>query len=326
MLRKRCSILLIIFLIINCTEKRHDHTLDPVKVGLIFVPNVQFAPFYVALENGYFSEQKLAVDFEFVSPADAIQFVGIQKFDFIIADGEQVILARNRGLPVKYIYSIYSDYPLAIASLKEKRIINPDDLIGKIIGVPEYSGASYIGFKAFLKHNNIDESEVIIRSIGYTQAASLSEDRVDAAVVYVNNSPIQLKRAKKEFNMIHINDYISLVSVGIITNDSLIEKNSAIVRKFSKAFQKAIEFVEQNPGQALNVSYKFIEGGADVDTTQLQVLEESIKLYENEFTEKYGSGYSNKRQWRNTQDIIYEMKLINKKQEIDEYFTNEFID
>ena len=35
--------------------------LDPLTVGLTYIPDIQFAPFYVAAANGYFAEEGLDV-------------------------------------------------------------------------------------------------------------------------------------------------------------------------------------------------------------------------------------------------------------------------
>ncbi|MEE4312634.1 MAG: ABC transporter substrate-binding protein [candidate division KSB1 bacterium] len=308
-----------------CSGGNDRHTGEKVNVGLIFVPNVQFAPFYVAMHNNYYSEEGLDVSFEFSSPADAIQFAGIGKFDFIIGDGEQVIIARDRGLPVRYILSLYSKYPVAIASLSGSNIAEPRDLSGKTVGIPEYAGASWIGFKSFLKATGIDESDLEPVAIGYTQSAALAQGRVDAAVVYINNAPVQLRMAGESIRLMRVDDHISLVSAGVITNDALIENRPVIVEKFTRATRRGIEFVKANPPEALDICFQFISEGGENRKVQYEVLKESIKLYDDEFSVSAGTGASDPGDWANTQSILFDLKLIKEKKNIDVYFTNKYI-
>ncbi len=327
MLVKRLFISLIIFLIlsVNCSQRSPSARMQPLKVALIFIPNVQFAPFYVALDKGFYANQGLDVSFEFSHPADATQLVGIGKFDFIIGDGEQVIIARDKGLPVKYVLTIYARYPVAIASLRSKKIEKPKDLIHRTVGVPEYAGASFVGYKALLKANQLDEAEITLQAIGYTQAVSLSQNLVDAAVVYMNNTPIQLRQENHELNLILFDDYISLVSAGVITNDAMIENKPEIVRKFITATIDGLEFTRQYPDEALEISFQHISEGSDSRKLQAEVLRETIRLYESDFTRRYGTGMSDPVDWENTQNILYDLHLIDMKRDIHSFYTNKFL-
>jgi len=319
-------LLFIILFSINCSKKTSTNDLTKVKVGMMFIPNVQFAPFYVALDNGYYAEAKLDVTFDFSNPMDAIQFVGIGKFDFVIGDGEQVIIARDKGLPIRYVLSIYSKYPVGIASLPETGINRPLDLIGKTIGVPDYYGASYIGLKAFLNKTNITESETDIITIGFTQAASLNRGRVDAAVVYLNNTPVQIRSAKQEINLIPLHQYVSLVSAGVITNDNMTENYPDLVKKFVQGTLKGLNFVKNNPAQALEICFKYIKEGADSREIQYEVLKESIKLYENDYTRIHGLGFSDSTTWENSQTVLFNLKLVKQKQDVDFFYTNRYLE
>ena len=49
----------------------------------------------------------------------------------------------------------------------------PQDLAGKTIGIPGPFGASYVAFRGILEAAGLDESDVNMESIGFTQAAAL---------------------------------------------------------------------------------------------------------------------------------------------------------
>ncbi len=81
----------------------------------------------------------------------------------------------------------------------------------------------------------MDESQVKLESIGFTQAAAVSEGRVDAALDYVVNGPVQLRLAGQDVNVIRVSDYIDLPSNGLITNEQTIAENPELVQRVINA-------------------------------------------------------------------------------------------
>jgi NitT/TauT family transport system substrate-binding protein len=82
-----------------------------------------------------------------------------------------------------------------------------------------------VAWKALVYATGLDESQVTLESIGFTQAAAVSQDRVDAALDYVTNGPVQLRLAGQEVNIIRVSDYIDLPSNGLITNAQTVAEN-----------------------------------------------------------------------------------------------------
>ena len=71
---------------------------------------------------------------------------------------------------------------------------------------------------------NLNESDIDLRSIGYTQVESLVTDQVEAAVIYLANEPVVLRSQGKEVDIIRVADYLQLVANGLVTNEDMVSR------------------------------------------------------------------------------------------------------
>ncbi len=315
---------IVALLLVSCSGTSALHgaaSLKQIRLPMGYIPNIQYAPFYVAVEKGYFAEEGIEIQFDYSFETDGVALVGANKLPFAVVSGEQVPLARAQGLPVVYVAAWYKDYPISIVAKAEQEINRPADLAGKKIGLPGLFGANYIGFISLLYAEGMQESDVKLDSIGFNQVEALVADQEDAIVGYSANEPIQLKAKGYEVNELRVADYVNLASNGLLTNEKTIAENPDLVRGMIAAFLHGVEDAAENPDEAYEISKKYVENLADADPqTQKEILATSISFWQRE-----NLGYSDPQAWENMNNLLSEMGLLPEKIEIDKAYSNEFL-
>jgi len=222
---------------------------------------------------------------------------------------------------VTYIMAWYQQYPVGVVSKASQGITTPADLRGKRIGLPGTYGANYIGLRALLSAGGLSETDVILDSIGFTQAEAVAADRVDAAAIYVANEPVQLAAQGYDVNVLRAADYVPLVANGLITSESLLQENPELAQKLVRALLKGIAAAIENPDEAYEISKTYVENLAQADeTVQKQVLANSIALWQGE-----RPGFSDPQGWENMNALLLEMGLLQSPLNLDGAYTNQFI-
>src|SRR5579883_2304441 len=71
--------------------------LTNVSIGLGYIPDIQFAPFYVAQSKGYYRAAGLNVTFHHGIVNDLIGSMVAGKSDFVFAGGDEMLVARDKN-------------------------------------------------------------------------------------------------------------------------------------------------------------------------------------------------------------------------------------
>jgi len=326
---KRISLSILLALIVAlsaCTPPGAQPTsqspeLVPVRLPVGYIPNIQFAPFYVAIEKGYFREAGLDVKMEYGSETDATALVGANELMFAVASGEQVLLGRAQGLPVVYVMAWYEEFPVGVTSLAEDNIQKVEDLKGKKVGIPGLYGASYIGLRAILESAGLKESDITLDSIGFNQVEALITGQEDAVVIYIANEPIQLNAKGYPVTTLRSGDALKMIANGLVTSEKLIQENPDLVRKMVAATLKGIQDTANNPDEAYEISKKYVENLAQLDATvQKEILAASIDLWQTA-----QPGKTDPEGWKNMHQLLLNMGLLKQPVEFEKAFSNEML-
>ncbi len=250
---------------------------------MTFVPNIQFAPVYVALEKGYFKDAGIEVEIEHGDETLGVDLIAANERQFGLISGEEVIKARANGRPVVYVYEWFQKYPVGIAA--PDNVASVLDLKGRTVGIPGRFGASYNGMTALLTANDMTESDIDLQEIGFNAPDVFCVGGVEAAVVYINNEPLQIQNRAdagdcgdvQSVKVFPVYESADMVSNGLITNEQTITDNPDLVRAIVEAFDRGLRDAINNPAEAYLLSAKYVENLPLEDSFQ-EMLTEAMNI------------------------------------------------
>ncbi len=280
--------------------------LTDVSIGLGYIPDVQFAPFYVAVSKGYYKAAGLNVTLNHGIVTDLFGEMMAHKDTFVFATGDETLVARSKGLPVVDVSTLYQRYPVSLIVPANSPIKTLADLRGHTIGEPGPFGSTYIGLLALLHQAGLTTSDVKLQSIGFSQVNALKQGRVDAVVGYTNNEPLQLQRLGMQVRTFDVSDYQPLVSNGIVTTEVVVHDQDNIVKAFVQATLKGLSDVIANPAEALQISKSYIPGMNE--TSSMAELQATIPIWKG--TGQHPLGYNDSATWQAMAQFLVGQKLI----------------
>ena len=221
------------------------------------------APFFNAIDKGYFKEAGLDVE---ISPGkgslDAIPKVATGSFPLGFADINSLIkfLDQNPGAPVTAIMMIYDKPPFAVIGRKSLGIKSPADLPGSVLGAPPPDGA-WAQFPSFAKANDLDMNKIKVEPVGFpTREPMLAEGKVASVTGYSFSSFLNLVRLgvpEDDITTILMADYgLKLYGNAIIVNTDFASSNAKVVKSFLGAVGKGWKDAVSNPSSAIDALVK----------------------------------------------------------------------
>jgi NitT/TauT family transport system substrate-binding protein len=253
------------------------------KVGLGYIPSVQFAPFYFAQQQGYYDDLGLRVTFENKIDPDLVTLVGQGALDLGVADGTSVIPAVSQAIPIRYIATIYGTFPSIVFAKESSGIRTAADLKGRKIGIPGKYGSSWIMLQALLDSAGLKPADATIELYpDFGQGTAVQADAVDAATGFANNEPVQLELSGSKAVVLHVDDVVALPGPGLIAGTATLDRKKDAVTAFVGATLRAMTEIAADPSLGLEAAIKAVpELGKDETTraTQQAILAATIATW-----------------------------------------------
>ena len=243
-------LLLVLCLIFFLPKKEKNDNMNSIKIAEV-THSVFYAPLYVAIEEGYFNEENIDIKLILTPGADKVSAAvlsGDVQIGFAGAESAIYVYEKNEKDYLQIFSGLTKRDDQFILGRKDKKDFSLKDLYGKEILVGRSSGMPALNFLNALKNEEIDKNKI---KINYNiDFASLSGAFIGNTGDYVNLfEPTALKLEKEGYGYV-------LQSIGLLSGEmpyttfyarkSYIENNKEIIKSFTKAINKGLEFVKNN--------------------------------------------------------------------------------
>ena len=217
------------------------------------------APFFVAIDKGYYKAEGLDVSIDPGSGSvEGINRVASGAYQVGFADINSLVKYRDnpRNLPVKAVMMVYDAPAFSIVSLKKNGIAKPKDLEGKVLNAPT-TDDTYAQWPIFVQANKIDASKVKIENIGFpVREPMLAQGKVDAIAGFWFSSYMNLKAngvPADEIVVLLMRDFgVDLYGNVIIANPDMMRDSPKLVAGFVKATIRGIQDTIKDPEGAID--------------------------------------------------------------------------
>lgn len=289
-----------------------DSNLTKIKVAEV-THSVFYAPQYVALHNGYFEEEGLDVDLILTSGADNVMAAVLSgDVNIGLSGSEATIYVYNKG---------EKDYIKTFAQLTQKdgsflisrkRIDNftVDDLRGKTVIGGRLGGMPEMTLEYILKEKGINPKKDLTIDTSI-QFAAMSGAFIGGNGDYVSLfEPLATQIVNKGYGY-------KVAQLGTLTDNvpytaynarnSFIKNNPEVIKKFSRAIQKGLDFVNKNDSKTVaKVIMK------EFPDTSYDDIKNAVESYKSNDTWPKDTTFT-KESFDHLQDIVISSGFLDKK-------------
>ena len=213
---------------------------QPLAYRLKWLINASTAGDVVALKQGFFDRQELAVDVKAGGPErDAIRELELGYAQFGVASADQVIRALAKEASVVVLAQLFQVNPLQwIYRADAFTLSRVQDLAGRTVGIT-YGGNDETIMRALLALAGMDETRVRLASVRYDYTP-FYRNQVQVWPVYRNTQGIfladKLKAGGERVAFFDPSDHgVQFVANSVVTSQEMIDRQPQVVKRFMQA-------------------------------------------------------------------------------------------
>jgi NitT/TauT family transport system substrate-binding protein len=303
--------------------------LTPANIRMDFIIGGKHAPWYVALEKGFYAKRGLAATIQSsTGSADTVRTIGAGGADFGFADIGTTIVARSRGTPVQTVAQ-FGYVPATILWREDTDIKKLKDLEGKSYAISP-GQAQWFLMPAYCRINKIDYKAIRIQETAAPlQPAALVAKRADFIVMYRgSNDEIAEMAATKQgikLNRIFMKDTgLDIYGTGLIVKDDDLKKRPEFVRAYVEATLEGLRYARDNQEESLRILLKH-KPELDPYLTTVQLKNALSEVFLPAESIQLGLGYMKPDIAEKTVKVVNEFFDVGRKVTAKEVFTYQFI-
>jgi len=304
----------------GCGDSANSGSGGSASVRLKWLHQSQHAGFYAAVDQGYYRDAGIDVTLRPGGPDfPAVQLVTSGSETYGVTGADQILLARQKGVPVVALAAIYRQTPFALMTRKQGGASSMQALSGKTVGV-KFGGNEEITYRAMLKAAGLDKDDVEERPAKFDLGPFLDGD-LDAFPGYEINEILSAREAGVPVNVIKPSDVgLELYGDTLFTTEKEIRENPERVRKFVAATIKGWTWAIKNSEQAGRLALKYDKNlKAPHETAMMKASIPSVK------PDGAAVGSMSEAGWQRVQKVLVDQGALKGDKDLAGAFTTEFV-
>lgn len=246
-----------------------------ITMGLTYIPNVQFAPYYVADQQGYFTDAGVDVTLRHHGQdEDLFGALAGGTEQVVVAGADEMMQNRDHDIDVVAFQTVYQKYSVCLVVREDSDIHGPDDLKGKTLATPGKMGETWMGLLALLDQAGLTQDDVTVETIGYTQQAALTSKKADGVMGFLNNDVPQFRSTGLAVRGVRLED-VPLVGISLGASGPVVQERADELGKVASAVKRAVQAIIEDPQLAIDATKKAVPGV--VDAQQEKVMKATVE-------------------------------------------------
>jgi NitT/TauT family transport system substrate-binding protein len=305
--------------------------LDKLSFRLNWTLYGEHAPFFVALDKGYYKDEGLDVEIlEGSGSTTVAQLVANQTNPVAYVDAATMMRGVAVGMPIKAVGVTLQQSPMSfIYRADNPRPTKVSEIKGSKIAITA-GDASLAIFTAFMGKLGMLVSDVNLITVANPQAkeqAVLSKEADSLLGYFMDQGPrMQLKSGvKMGWTRLYDMAGVSTLSSAIIVNNDWLKdaKHQDQLRRFLRASQRGWAYAQKNPDDAADIFLKH----APAFNKEIALLEinGTMTIIHTKHTEDKPLLWSAKEDWQDSQDLLQKYANMPEQADIGKYYTNEYL-
>ncbi len=266
---------------------------DKVTVQLKWVPQAQFAGYYVAQAKGYYKDAGLDVTIKPGGPdVSPVQVLAGNQADVIVNWMPDALAAREAGVPLVNIAQVFDKSGLMLTCKKASGVATPKDFKGKTLGV-WFGGNEYPFLNWMAKLGLKPDTDVKVLKQGFNVDPLLQNQAACISTMIYNEYWQVVDAGVKEADLVtffYEKEGVASLEDGLYVLDSKLKDPAFVARmaKFLKASFKGWNEAVKNPAEAARIVVAADPSGSATLKVQQRQMENVAKLISNAGTAKIG--------------------------------------
>jgi NitT/TauT family transport system substrate-binding protein len=239
-------------------------------VGVIPITDV--APIYLGVEQGFFEDHGIDLEFEQLSGgAAAIPGVVAGDLQFAFGNVTSVLLAGSEGLPLRMVAEGASstgdpatDFS-GVVVLEDSPIRSPADLAGATVAINNLKNINDVTTRALVEQAGGDPAGINFVELPFPDMpAAVASGNVDAAVVVEPFLSLTKSQGARVVGANLAEAVPDLTVATYFTTEQYIQENPDVVDAFRAAVQESLQYASDHPDEVRRIITTYTQITEDV--------------------------------------------------------------